>query len=210
MFGGHIELPYLREIEINGALITSDGRWYYTGDLSAVEVEDPPTPTRYNEHDDDSDISFDTEDGDTWSGSEDNFRSGQLPNHVWRTKPDPQRFDPLMRLLVTAAFQMPNLQNLLFSVGTGKKTGFVEVEDYYGIGFEYAAVGAESWYWRNEEEDDTGLNRNRCYVVLKQRANWDVPEDIVTLCKQFVGETGDFPWTALGLRVINLEGCRNA
>ncbi|RMZ36710.1 hypothetical protein CA14_006241 [Aspergillus flavus] len=79
---------------INEAMLTYDGRWYYTGNPSSVICR---FPLGTNE----------TE----WGQA---MLNGQQPWHQWRTEPDPEMLNALMKSMAEAMNRMPRLLRLEF------------------------------------------------------------------------------------------------
>ncbi|KAF7621486.1 hypothetical protein AFLA_011784 [Aspergillus flavus NRRL3357] len=80
---------------INEAMLTYDGRWYYTGNPSSVICR---FPLGTNE----------TE----WGQA---MLNGQQPWHQWRTETDPEMLNALMKSMAEAMNRMPRLLRLEFS-----------------------------------------------------------------------------------------------
>lgn len=191
LFEGDIEFPHLREVEIECALFTYDGRWYYNGDPSTVQAKYPRTRVTHEfQEDSDSDLSLhsESEQGDRWDSFKDQFRDGENSKHIWRTKPDVQVFNPLIKALVAAILRMPNLQNMIFNIANGQEMAFVGME-MRGLSIEFAGAGTEAWHGMSQLRDNERLNR--CYVKLRPQTRWDVPKDILSLCKEYVGDAGE-------------------
>ncbi|GMF87644.1 unnamed protein product [Aspergillus oryzae] len=75
-------------------MLTYDGRWYYTGNPSSVICR---FPLGTNE----------TE----WGQA---MLNGQQPWHQWRTEPDPEMLNALMKSMAEAMNRMPRLLRLEF------------------------------------------------------------------------------------------------
>lgn len=183
LFSTDKTFPYLQKVQIQGALITYDGRWYYNG--NPADVEPSYDSIRYDDDDEDSsdsdsNSSFNSEFQDSIPEHREALLNGEKPYHMWRTQPDLQMFDPLMKTMATAILQMPRLQNFSFSIGWN-------YIDENAILFEYLKPGErpESFEYRPHELDMT-----RCYVTLMPEARWEVPSDVASLWKEAVGDQG--------------------
>ncbi|KAE8411991.1 hypothetical protein BDV36DRAFT_305256 [Aspergillus pseudocaelatus] len=183
LFNTDKTFPYLQKVQIQGALITYDGRWYYNG--NPADVEPSYDSIRYDDDDEDSsdsdsNSSFNSEYQDSIPEHREALLNGEKPYHMWRTQPDLQMFDPLMKTMATAILRMPRLWSFSFSIGWG-------YIDENAILFEYLKPGErpESFEYRPHELDMT-----RCYVTLMPEARWEVPSDVASLWKEAVGDQG--------------------
>ncbi|KAE8140676.1 hypothetical protein BDV38DRAFT_268850 [Aspergillus pseudotamarii] len=183
LFNTDKTFPYLQKVQIQGALITYDGRWYYNGNPADVE---PSYDSSRDDDDDedssdsDSNSSFNSEFQDSIPEYREALLNGENPHYMWRTQPDLQMFDPLMKTMATAILRMPRLRNFSFSIGWG-------YIDENAILFEYLKPRErpESFEYRSHELDMT-----RCYVTLMPEARWEVPSDVSSLWKEAVGDQG--------------------
>ncbi|OGM45561.1 hypothetical protein ABOM_006482 [Aspergillus bombycis] len=183
LFNTDKTFPYLNKVQIQGALITYDGRWYYNGNPADVEAGYESTRSDDEDgdaSDSDTNSSLNSEFPDFLPERRDALLNGQRPCHMWRTQADPQMFDPLMRTMATAIPRMPRLRTFSFSMGWGYM-------DENAILFEYLQPGErpESFEYRPHE-----LDMARCYVTLMREARWEVPGDVATLWKEAVGDKG--------------------
>ncbi|KAB8265587.1 hypothetical protein BDV32DRAFT_33953 [Aspergillus pseudonomiae] len=181
LFNTDKTFPYLKKVQIQGALITYDGRWYYNG--NPADVEAGYESTRSDDEDgtdSDTNSSFNSEFQDYLPERREALLNGRSPCHMWRTQPDPQMFDPLMQTMATAILRMPRLRTFSFSIGWSYM-------DEHAILFEYLTPGErpDSFNYRPHELDMT-----RCYVTLMREARWEVPGDVATLWKEAVGDKG--------------------
>ncbi|RAQ49289.1 hypothetical protein AFGD_002447 [Aspergillus flavus] len=183
LFNTDKTFPYLQKVQIQGALITYDGRWYYSG--NPTDVEASYDPIRYGADDEDSsdsdsNSSFNSEFQDSLPEHREALLNGERPYHMWRTQPDLQMFDPLMKVMATAILRMPRLRTFSFSIGWSYM-------DENAILFEYLKPGEkpESFEYRPHELDMT-----RCYVTPMPEVRWEVPGDVATLWKEAVGDKG--------------------
>ncbi|KAE8332150.1 hypothetical protein BDV39DRAFT_189267 [Aspergillus sergii] len=117
LFNGTAPFPYLQDLNINAAILTYDGRWYYTGDPSFV-----------NRH-----FQFGTE--DTEQGEA--MLNGEVP-HWWRTVPDPEMFHALMKSMAEAMNRMPRLLRLKFCMA-------MYLTGDHGIFFWYSETRPARW-----------------------------------------------------------------
>ncbi|KAL4933949.1 uncharacterized protein BDV17DRAFT_298135 [Aspergillus undulatus] len=183
LFNGQKQFPYLERVHIQGAPITYDGRWYYTGNSTAVNASYENTQDdAADDSDSDSNSSFNSEYGDSLPEGREALLNGDDPHHAWRTHPDPQVFDPLMKTMATAVLRMSSLQNLRFSMGSNSMF-------YNSITFECLKPG-EHPEWSEYPRITAELDTARCYVTLMPQTQWDVPGDVKTLWKEIVGEQG--------------------
>lgn len=187
LFDGKETFPYLKKVKIEGALITYDGQWHYTGNPTTVDADYEGAQDDAEGDYDDGDVSdpnssFNSEFEDSLPEGREALLNGDVPNHMWRTQPDPQMFDPLMKIMATAVLRMPSLQNLYFSMGMSSMF-------YHGITFEYLNPG-EHPEWFEYPRKTVELDTTRCYVTIMPEARWDVPGDIATLWKKIVGDKG--------------------
>lgn len=82
--------PHLERLRIDCGIVAPSGKWYYTGDPAAVEAAE-------------EDSVFDDDDSDDENNAvRDRFVNGERPRHEWRTRPDPDTFDALVRDMTTA------------------------------------------------------------------------------------------------------------
>lgn len=186
LFNGDKPFPYLEKVRIAGAPITYDGRWYYTGNPSDVKAshDNAPHDETVADSDSDSNSSFDSEVADFLPIGREALLNGYQPLHTWRTRPDPQTFDPLMQSAATAALRMPSLRSLHLSIEIEMVSNFNR-----SITFEFLKPGERAWV------DDQPLrvaqrNRTRCYVTFRSDVQWSVPTEITALWKELVGEQG--------------------
>ncbi|KAE8350458.1 hypothetical protein BDV28DRAFT_150902 [Aspergillus coremiiformis] len=156
--------PHLRDLKIEAALLTYDGRWYYDGDPSATE---PCYESRRleseSESDSDSNSSFNSEYADYVNERREAVLNGNEPWYMWRKEPG-GLFDGLVLRMAEAMGRMACLQKLVFSMGT----------EYFDYG-----VVVEAW----KEVVDAG-----CEVRLMGEVKWEVPDGVLALWRESVGE----------------------
>ncbi|KAE8371306.1 hypothetical protein BDV26DRAFT_276381 [Aspergillus bertholletiae] len=184
LFNTDKTFPHLKKMQIQGALVAYDGRWYYNGNPAEVEASYEALRDGLDDDDDvedsDSNSSFNSDFQDSLPEYREAVLNGHEPGHMWRTQPDVQMFDPLMKMMATAIPRMPRLRNLIFSMG------WSYIDDN-AIIFEYLRPGERpEWFEFRELELDT----TRCYVTLMPQARWEVPGDIMTLWKETMGDRG--------------------
>lgn len=147
-----------------------------------LSIQIPRTRVTHEyQEDSDSDVSLHSESGDSWGSFKVEFCDGKIPKHIWRTKPDVQLFNPLMKALVAAVLRMPNLQNMMLTIAMDEEMAFVGMEKH-SVGIEFAGVGIGAWHGMSQLTDDEGLNR--CFMNLKPQTRWDVLKDIVNVFVQ--------------------------
>lgn len=180
LFNEEETFPYLREVQIQGVFITHDNLWYFTGNSTDVEAS-----YQHSRHDGD-----DADDGDSSTRTLPSIPNSGIPArsdepyHMWRTQPDPRIFDPLMKTIATGVLRMPQLERFLFLIGMG-------YTDDDGIIFECLTSGEHPEWFQNPHKM-VELDTTRCYVTLMPEAKWEIPRDIATLWKKFVGDKDSF------------------
>lgn len=182
--------PYLKIVDITFSLITYDGRWYYTGNPNKVKsVADLNPGEEYGpDLDSDSDLNSNSSfDSESWGRDNiDQYReavlNGDEPQHLWRQKPDPDTFYPLVRAMVAAAMRMPKLEHL--RMGPGDVHG-------YEIDFEYIRPKLKANIIPSRKQTEEQLRKWRWIVSPGLETSWEVPDDIRQLMEQHVGEDGE-------------------
>lgn len=109
--------PTLQQFDISGGAVAPSGKWYCTGDPTAIE---PDSTSGYGSDasvseypSSDSDVSWhrDRDDSGTEDDSDrDAIRNGYRPMYEWRDTPDWDMLIPLLVDMARAAQRMPNLQ----------------------------------------------------------------------------------------------------
>ncbi|KAK7735531.1 hypothetical protein SLS53_007444 [Cytospora paraplurivora] len=99
--------PALKRFMIKVGILAPSGEWYYTGDSAAVEAGSL-VPDDIGLEDEESDEDNSDEEG---SGDEDNTErdavvNGERPYHPWRTRPDSETFDPLVKCMAKAVLRV--------------------------------------------------------------------------------------------------------
>ncbi|OGM49435.1 hypothetical protein ABOM_003579 [Aspergillus bombycis] len=169
LFNGTAPFPYLQDLHIDAAMLTYDGRWYYTGNPDSV---DPHFQFDTDEDEgSDSDPSIISEDTEAANGQGEAVLNDDEPQHLWRTEPDPQMFDALMKSMAEAMNRMPRLLGLEFRMG-------VYPTGDHAISFEYSATGHVPC-------------GDRCRDTLSQwAAKWEIPDEILKLWRERLGWEG--------------------
>ncbi|KAB8276348.1 hypothetical protein BDV30DRAFT_235802 [Aspergillus minisclerotigenes] len=148
LFNGTAPFPYLQDLNIDAAILTYDGRWYYTGDPSSV-VRRFPLGANV------------TERGEA-------MLNGQQPWHQWRTEPDPEMLNALMKSMAEVMIRMPRLLRLKFCMA-------MYPTDNAEIVFTYSETQPTRWEERH------------CHIDLEQAAKWEIPDEILELWRERLG-----------------------
>ncbi|KAJ0417296.1 hypothetical protein BJY00DRAFT_289962 [Aspergillus carlsbadensis] len=187
-----LTFPHLEIARIEFALVTYDGRWYYTGDAtenSEDEDEAHAVPTYSqrelaSDSDSDSCSSFNSEYHDEINESREACLNGNDPYNPWRHHPDPVTFEPLQRGMILAAMQMPRLRALELRT---RDPGEYDNE----VSFQCLAPGVEAddvgWGTQPEEQ----LKKWRWAVCFSMERRWEVSEEIRRLMLRHLGEEGE-------------------
>ncbi|KAI1441830.1 hypothetical protein F5Y02DRAFT_398352 [Annulohypoxylon stygium] len=166
------EWPTLRNISVKAEIIAPSGQWYYTGDPDAVE---PGVESTYG------DSSETSESDDEDHGSRDD---GVRPTHPWRTQPDPDLFNALVKDMAGAVLRMPQL-----------RTGSLDIGPRYGPAAEIILKCAEvacalddrpDWVSDSEEEKIT----RRWHAWVSESTKWKIPKDVKVLWAEWLGDSG--------------------
>ncbi|KAL5048102.1 hypothetical protein BDW71DRAFT_213852 [Aspergillus fruticulosus] len=109
--------PHLEHVRIKFPILTYDGRWYYTGNRDSVDPEelDPEEQLQINNGPSVDEPDSDHESVVSLNMDRADFLNGKIPWYAWRTRPDPNLFNPLIRSVVAATLRMPRLKNLLLT-----------------------------------------------------------------------------------------------
>ncbi|KAL4810227.1 hypothetical protein BDV18DRAFT_54824 [Aspergillus unguis] len=183
LFDGQKQFPYLERVQIEGALITYDGRWHFNGNPDAVDASFEDTRNDEDDmSDSDTNSSLNSEYADSLPEGREALLNGDNPHHLWRTNPDPQMCDPLMKAMATAVLRMPSLQNLRFSVAANSLS-------HSGIIVEILKP-SEQPEWLEYSRTADELDKTLCCVTLMPLTSWVIPTDIESLFKEVVGEKG--------------------
>ncbi|KAI0899432.1 hypothetical protein F4806DRAFT_253986 [Annulohypoxylon nitens] len=167
------EWPTLRNFSVKAGIIAPSGQWYYTGDPDAVE---PGVESSYGDGSEASE-SDDDEDHDLRD-------NGIRPTHPWRTRPDPDLFDALVKDMADAVLRMPQL-----------RTGNLDIGPRYGPAAEIIFKCAEAtcalddrpdWQLDSEEEQTT----RRWHAWVGEGTEWEMPKDVKVLWAEWLGDSG--------------------
>lgn len=178
--------PTLRRFTIKAGLISPSGRWYYTGNLNDVE-QGSGSPATWSE-DEEVVEGFDSEAGSTDSEDDpdrDAVTNGQRPSHVWRTRPDPEVFNPLVEDMADAVLRMPQLQQ-----------GHLEISLSYGdpidVVLQCADIDqpfAESF---SRQADKGGKETRRWQVWVGTATKWEIPSKVEQKWRAWLGADGKY------------------
>jgi hypothetical protein len=187
-----LTFPHLEIVKIEFALVTYDGRWYYTGDPTEnIEDEEEanaePTYSQRelaSDSDSDSCSSFNSEYHDEINDYREDCLNGNSPYNPWRRHPDAQNFEPLQRGMILAAMQMPKLRALELRT---RDPGEYDNE----VSFQCLAPGVEAddVGWGTQPEEKLRKWRWAVCFLLEQR--WEVSEEIRRLMLRHLGEDGE-------------------
>ncbi|KAL2859518.1 hypothetical protein BJX68DRAFT_116369 [Aspergillus pseudodeflectus] len=187
-----LTFPHLEIAKIEFALVTYDGRWYYTGDATENigDEEEANAVRTYSQQelasdsDSDSCSSFNSEYHDEINDYREGCMNGNDPYNTWRRHPDPRTFEPLQRGMILAAMQMPKLRTLELRT---RDPGEFDNE----VSFQCLAPGVEAddvgWGTQPEEQ----LRKWRWAVCFSMERLWEVSEAIRQLMLQHLGEEGE-------------------
>lgn len=154
------EWPLLEILNLQLSTMTPSGGWYYTGDPDPTEPNDERS---YDSKDEEEVIdSADSETEDYPAVWEWIKLNGELPNHFWRDRPDPEVFNSLLIEVVLSFTQMPCLRDMTLRLGS---CGTSLVTD-----LEYRIAGSKSLKLRytNLESDVKIFAWPRWDLVLTQ------------------------------------------
>ncbi|KAL2785510.1 hypothetical protein BJX66DRAFT_343019 [Aspergillus keveii] len=187
-----LTFPHLEIVKVEFALVTYDGRWYYTGDPTEnIEDEEEanaePTYSQgelASDSDSDSCSSFNSEYHDETNDYREDCLNGNSPYNPWRRHPDAQTFEPLQRGMILAAMQMPKLRALELRT---RDPGEYDNE----VSFQCLAPGVEAddVGWGTQPEEQLRKWRWAVCFLLEQR--WEVSEEIRRLMLRHLGEDGE-------------------
>ncbi|ETS75982.1 hypothetical protein PFICI_12926 [Pestalotiopsis fici W106-1] len=177
-------MPALRRLHIEDGIISPSGKWYYTGNPNAVEAESSRNSAEPDDEDDelsdsDSEISNDEDDTDR-----DVIVNGERPVHMWRTRPDPETFDPLIADMATALQRMPALERACLDIG-GNLEGSVAV-------IIQCVQRGQGFFMPPDRIQDTEAAKQvaRCKAWVGAATEWEVPREATAAWKAWVGEEG--------------------
>ncbi|KAL3458270.1 hypothetical protein BJX64DRAFT_266895 [Aspergillus heterothallicus] len=189
-----IAFPHLETVKIEFALVTYDGRWYFTGDPSEGLSDDEGQHTGQtysqgelsSDSDSDSDwfSSINSEYHDKINEYRQNCLNGAEPVNAWRRNPDPTTFGPLQRGMILAAKQMPKLRALEMRT---KNPGEYDTE----VSFQCLAPGVRVDDVGILPQPEEQLRKWRWAVCFYLDQRWEVSEDIRRLMMEHLGEEGE-------------------
>ncbi|KAL2816483.1 hypothetical protein BJX63DRAFT_137249 [Aspergillus granulosus] len=180
-----ITFPQLEVVKIEFALITYDGRWYYTGD----PTEDQMVRETFSQLASDSDSgtdscsSFNSEYHDEINEYRQECLNGNYPYSTWRHDPDPKTFGPLQRGMVLAARQMPKLRSLEMRT---RDPGEYDTE----VSFQCLAPGVPVDDVGSAAQPEEQLREWRWAVCCLWDPRWEISEDIRQLMMDHLGGRG--------------------
>lgn len=177
--------PDLKRLDIKSGILAPGGKWYYTGDPASLEASEGDF---IEDDDDDTDGDVDSEDsGDEDNSTRDRFVNGERPHHEWRTRPDPETFDPLIRDLTDAMLkQMPSLQWARLEIGCG-------LDGFVGIIIQCCEAGqpfVRPPGKRRKRPWVEDVTVRRCKAWVGKGAEWDVPLDVMATWREWAGTSG--------------------
>ncbi|KAI3331382.1 hypothetical protein F4824DRAFT_475601 [Ustulina deusta] len=173
--------PTLRNFSVQADIITPSGKWYYTGDPAAVE---PGLAGAGSDDEDD-----DEDDDDEASDSDDNVdrdavANGVRPSHAWRSRPDPDLFNALVRDMADAVLRMPQLRTGTLDIGPGygEPVGVVLKCAEGGCAFD------DRPDWERDSDEEKTTRRWQAWVGIA--TEWEVPKDVRALWTEWLGDSG--------------------
>ncbi|KAI0436523.1 hypothetical protein F4803DRAFT_556913 [Xylaria telfairii] len=184
----------LQRLDITANLIAPSGEWYYTGEpedaelddtgrqmisrletLTAGELEDPAP----------EDFDYTETYSQIWVDADEEMLKGERPSYEWRTRPDPQTFDSLIRAMADAATgRMPRLRRLGFQMG-------MDMSEPIGVTVECLEAGESSVDppdLKEEADEETSVRRWKVWTGIA--ASWDVPGEVAEAWRRWVGDGG--------------------
>lgn len=190
---GQREIPWpsLERFRICQGIVAPDGRWYATGD-PAQSPTDSPISTYGSEASsvrmyapDDPDV--DSEDLSNDDGDDeyvDAPANGDAPDHRWRTRLDPDVFDPLALALAAAVLVMPKLKRGTVELGVDAGRGLLP----YVLAC--AEPGQEMQWDEYIESAPATAQGRRWRAILHDGAGWEPSEELQGLWNAWVGPGG--------------------
>jgi len=179
--------PSLRTLSIYGGIVNASGAWLFTGRQQDAEqwYENPYDDAIVFDgpSDSDSDDGGESEDDDCNVGYP--FSNGEAPQHYWRTRPDHETFDTIVRDLAGAVLRMSALQGASLYVRR-------DVED--GILVRYS--GPEQPFFEMDSTEDfreieKDPEKRRVKVLVPEDTEWEPPSDIVDALRKWAGDDGE-------------------
>lgn len=178
--------PDLRRLDINSGILAPSGQWYYTGDPASVEASEGDY-IRDDDDDTEGDVDSDEDSGDEDNSTRDRFVNGERPHHEWRTRPDPDMFDPLIQDLTDAVLKrMPSLQWARLEIGCG-------LDEFVGIIIQCCEAGqpfVRPPGKRRKRPWVEDVMVRRCKAWIGRGSEWDVPSDVLAIWQEWAGASG--------------------
>lgn len=175
----------LRYLDIKSGILAPSGRWYYTGDPASVEASEGDFIL--NDDDDTKEDKDIDKSDDEDNLMRDRFVNGERPHREWRTRPDPETFDPLIRDLTGEILKrMPSLQWARLEIGCG-------LDDFVGIIIQCCEAGQPFVHPPGKRRkrlwvEDVTLRR--CRVWVGKASEWDIPSDVKAMWREWAGVSG--------------------
>ncbi|XDG10595.1 hypothetical protein ABKA04_010210 [Annulohypoxylon sp. FPYF3050] len=167
------EWPTLRNFTVEAGIVAPSGQWYYTGDPDAVE---PGVESSYRDGSEASESDDDDRDHDL-------RENGVRPTHLWRTQPDPDLFDALVKDMADAVLRMPQLRlgSLEINPGHGPSAIILKCAEAT-----CALEDRPDWQLDSEEEKTT----RRWHAWIGEGTEWEMPKDVKVLWAEWLGDSG--------------------
>lgn len=180
--------PALRRLDIKSGILAPIGKWYYTGDHASVEAYDGDYIPDDDEDDDaQSDVDSSDNSGDEDNSTRDRFVNGERPHHEWRTRPDPDTFDPLIQDLTEAVLKrMPSLQWARLEFGCG-------LDEFVGIIIQFCEAGqpfVSPPGKRRKRPWVEDVTVRRCKAWVGRGSEWELPSDVMATWRAWAGTSG--------------------
>ncbi|KAF3025769.1 hypothetical protein E8E14_014495 [Neopestalotiopsis sp. 37M] len=172
----------LRRLHIQDGLLSPSGKWYYTGNPDEVA---PDSPRSVFDSDDDVEEGDDNSDSnDEDHEDRDAAANGEQPHHMWRTRPDPETFDPLITDMAKALHHMPALKRARLVIGTS-------LSQPVGVVVQ-CVKGGEGFFRPPDRRKDTDADKTtaRCKAWVGTATEWEVPREVKAAWETWVGEQG--------------------
>lgn len=177
--------PDLGRLNIQCGILAPSGRWYYTGDPTAIEAV--PEDLVFEDGDDSDSDDNSSDSGDEDNSTRDRFVNGEQPYYEWRTRPDPDTFDALIRDMTDAALRrMPNLEWARLEIGSA-------FGEFVGVIIQCCEAGQPFFTPPGKRRnrpwvEDTTVRR--CKAWVGKESEWDVPSDVMATWREWAGASG--------------------
>lgn len=196
LFLGSSIFRHLRRLDITSGILAPSGKWYYTGDPASVEAYEGDDILDSDDDDDDAESDADSEDsGDEDNSTRDRFVNGERPHHEWRTRSDPDTFNPLIQDLTDAVLKrMPSLQWARLEMGGGLQEILGIIIQYCEAGHPFISPPGK----RRKRPWVEDVTVRRCKAWVARGSEWDVPSELLATWREWAGalglaETGVWP-----------------